>query len=128
MSGRGLSPGIPDSDTVLIDASKLRDRLSERLAAQRMVVAALEQESRGLHDQLSLMERSAGRRMYLDFREAAVRALLAFRHPVWTVGSAARAAASTRVPRTLQTAVRHLRRRPFSLACVTSCRRTHRSA
>ncbi len=115
MNRRSLSPGTPDSETVLIDASKLRDRLSERLAAQRMVVAALEQESRALHDQLSLMERSAGRRMYLDFREAAVRALLAFRHPVWTVGSAARAAAATRGPRTVQTAVRHLRRRTFPL-------------
>jgi GT2 family glycosyltransferase len=115
MNGRTTSPATTDSETALVEASRLRDRLTERLTAQRMVVASLEQESRALHDQLSLMERSAGRRMYLGFRGAAVRALLAARHPVWTAGSAARAAASTRVPRTLRAAVRHLRRRTLPL-------------
>ena len=101
MSGRGHGrlERIPDSETALIDASKLRDRLAKRLAAQRRWWRRSSRRAAGCMTQLSLMERSAGRRMYLDFREAAVRALLAFRHPVWTVGSLPAAlAASTRAP------------------------------
>ena len=66
MSDGTTAPGRRDAEAVLVHASKLRDRLTERLGAQRMAVAALEQESRALHDQLSLMEGSAGRRMYLE--------------------------------------------------------------
>ena len=104
-----------DAEAALARAVRLHQAVLQRRAAERVEVASLEQESRALHDELSLMERSAGRRMYLTFRGGAVRTLLAVRHPAWTAGSALRAAGATRVPATLRAAVRHLRRRTFPL-------------
>jgi O-antigen biosynthesis protein len=104
-----------DAEAALARAVRLQQVVLQRRTAERVEVASLEQESRALHDELSLMERSAGRRMYLTFRGTVVRTLLAVRHPAWTTGSALHAAAATRVPATLRAAVRHLRRRTFPL-------------
>ena len=61
-----------------------------RVAMERLTVAAMEQESRALHDEHALMESSAGRKLFLAVRGSIVRALLAVRHPIWTAGSVAR--------------------------------------
>ncbi len=103
------------AEGALAQAMRLRQAVMQRRAAERLEVASLEQESRALHDELALMERSAGRRLYLTFRAGVVRTLLAARHPAWTTGSALRAAGATRVPATLRAAARHLRRRTFPL-------------
>src|SRR5215212_4170103 len=87
-----------DAEAAIAQAGRLHRALTSRLAAERAQLAALEQESRALHDELALMERSAGRRMYLKFRGAAVRTVLAVGHPLWTAGSVVRGIAATPLP------------------------------
>ncbi len=96
-------------------AEGLRAALVRRVADERIGTTVLEQESRALHDELALMERSAGRRLYLTARGGVVRAALTIRHPAWTTGSALRAAAATSLPSAARAAARHLRRRAFPL-------------
>ena len=112
-----MSPAGTDSRArqALDAAGRLREILARRLADARIETTILEQESRALHDELALMERSAGRRLYLTFRGGVVRIALAVRHPAWTAGSALRAAAAAPLPAAARHAVRHLRRRAFPL-------------
>ena len=107
-----------DAESALAQSTRLRHALAMRLSAERAQLAALEQESRGLHDTLALMERSAGRRLYLRFRAVAVRILLAIRHPVWTAVSLLRAIAATPAPAAARAAIRHLLHRAFPLRLV----------
>ncbi len=88
---------------------------TDQLAAERVRVAALEQEARALEDEIALMERSAGRRVILSVRAAAVRALSVAAHPAWTFGSAARALAARPPLRDVREGYRHLRRRSLPL-------------
>ena len=72
-------------------ATRALARAAERQVAEaRLTVAAMEQESRALHDEHALMESSAGRRLFLKVRGGVVRAVQAARHPLWTAGSGAR--------------------------------------
>lgn len=109
--------GDPGSSAlrVLTATNRLEAAIRRRVHDARIDTAVLEQESRALHEALSLMERSAGRRLYLTFRGGVVRTLLAVRHPAWTAGSALRAAAATSVPSTARTALAHLGHRAFPL-------------
>lgn len=119
MSARGGPAGSGTAGRALEAADALRRLLHRRVAEERIETAILEQDNRALHDELALMERSAGRRAYLTLRGAVVRGLLAARHPAWTAGSALRAAAATRVPSVAGTAVRHLLTRAFPLRLST---------
>jgi GT2 family glycosyltransferase len=97
------------------EARTRRRDATDRLAAERIRVAALEQEARALADEIALMERSAGRRLLLSLRAAGVRVLSVAAHPVWTLGSATRALASLPPLRDVREGYRHLRRRSLPL-------------
>lgn len=64
------------------------------VANARLVVAAMEQESRELHDEHALMERSEGRRLFMRVRGGVIRAAQGAAHPVWTINSGVRRAAA----------------------------------
>ena len=86
---------------------------------ERLRIAALEQERRALEDNLSVMERSAGRRLFLRGRAALTRAISVVTHPIWTAGTASRAiAAGTPLP-SARAAYRHLRWRTLPLRLST---------
>lgn len=95
--------------------ARLARAAEKRLAIERRRVAELEQESRQLHDDLALMERSRGRRLFLRVRGHIVRAALAARHPVWTAGSAARRITNLPGARLGARGVQHLTTRSFPL-------------
>jgi O-antigen biosynthesis protein len=118
MTSSAPNPGSVDTESAVAQAQRLQRALTTRLAAERAQLAALEQESRGLHDELSLMERSAGRRMYLNVRGVALRTFLACRHPAWTAGSVLRGIGATPVPALVRNAIQHLRHRAFPLRLV----------
>lgn len=103
------------SQRVLDAALALHQHVTSRLAAERIHVAALEQEARALEDEIALMERSAGRRLILGLRARAVRALSVAAHPAWTLGSATRALASRSPLHDVREGYRHLRRRTLPL-------------
>jgi O-antigen biosynthesis protein len=86
-----------------------------RVAIERLSVAAMEQESRELHDEHALMESSAGRKLFLKVRGGIVRAAQAARHPVWTAGSLARRAAARPSITGAARALDYLRRRSSPL-------------
>ena len=92
-------------------ARRLQLRLDRRVATERLRLTGLEQESRALHDELELMESSAGRRLFLSFRGKAIRTALAVAHPAWTAGSAARRLAGRPPLRATAGALTHLRYR-----------------
>src|SRR6188474_242333 len=86
---------------------------------ERLRIAALEQERRALEDNLLVMERSAGRRLFLRGRAALTRAISVVTHPIWTAGTASRAiAAGTPLP-SARAAYRHLRWRTLPLRLST---------
>ena len=95
--------------------TRLARAAQQRLEIERRRLAELERESRQLHDDLALMERSRGRRLFLHVRGRIVRAALAVRHPLWTAGSAARRIANVPVARTGVRAFQHLTGRSFPL-------------
>ena len=121
----GLTPGARDRWGDL--ARRLQQRLDRRLATERVRLTGLEQESRALHDELELMEGSAGRRLFLSFRGKAIRTALAFAHPAWTAGSAARRLAARPPLRATTGALTHLRYRsaPLRLAAPASQTSSH---
>lgn len=92
--------------------------VERRLAAERLTVAAMEQESRQLHEEYDLMESSAGRRLFFRVRGAIVRGAQAIAHPIWTTGSVVRRAAAIPVVDTAARALAYLgsRSSPLRLA------------
>ena len=104
-----------ESQRVLDAARALQRHVAGRLAAERISLAALEQEARALQDLVSLMEHSSGRRLYLSAHAAAVNALSLARHPASAIGFATRAVAARRPLRNAIHAFRHLRRRALPL-------------
>ncbi|MCA1560174.1 MAG: hypothetical protein LC804_07875 [Acidobacteria bacterium] len=108
-------------------AGRLQQRLDQRLATERLRLTGFEQESRALHDELALMESSAGRRLFLSVRRKVVRTALAIVHPAWTAGSVARRLARGRPVRAATGALAHLRYRsaPLRLEPPTSQRSRH---
>jgi GT2 family glycosyltransferase len=97
-------------------ATRALARAAERRAAiERLTVAAMEQESRELHDEHALMESSAGRKLFLKVRGGIVRGVRAARHPFWTAGSVARRAADRPSIRGASRALEYLRIRSSPL-------------
>lgn len=103
------------ADRVAVAARALRDHVARRLALERRQLAALEHEARALQDEISLMERSEGRRLLLGARARAVDVATAARHPVWAARTLARAAAGRQPLRDAIVAIRHLRSRSLPL-------------
>jgi GT2 family glycosyltransferase len=107
---------VTDERAPDVAAARTRRRdATDRLAAERIRVAALEQEARALADEIALMEGSAGRRLLLSLRAAAVRVLSVAAHPVWTLGSVTRAIVAQPPLRDVREGYRHLRRRSLPL-------------
>lgn len=106
---------VRQRDVVLDATTRLAHLVNERLASERRIVAAMEEESRRLHDELSTIERSAGRRLFLRVRGAVIRAASATRHPVFAAESAARRIASSPVLTFPLQSIRDLRRRTLPL-------------
>ena len=119
LSGRMDGSSRADAESALAQSTRLHHALAMRLSGR--AARSWQRSSRkaaALHDTLALMERSAGRRMYLRVRAGAVRILLAIRHPVWTAVSLLRAVAATRAPAAARAAIRHLLHRAFPLRLV----------
>src|SRR5829696_6771989 len=104
----------PTGDPAAESRAALR-QANEQLTAERLRIAALDQEKRALEDEIALMERSAGRRLLLTVRGAALRIGTTLAHPAWTIGSAARALAARPPLRDAHDGLRHLRRRALPL-------------
>ena len=86
---------VLDDRTRLEAATRALALAAERRASmERRAVAAMEQESRALHDEHALMERSAGRRLFLKARAGIIRAAQGAAHPLWTINSGVRRAAA----------------------------------
>ncbi len=109
----------PDREAAVTVAERLAHALTSRLASERLTLAALEEESRRLHDELALMERSAGRRLFLRVRESAMRVVRTVRHPLWTTGSGVRRIAAIPALATARHALHYVRRRSLLLRMVS---------
>lgn len=72
----------------LARADRARAAIQSALQRARMEVAAAEDDNRALHSEIALMDRSAGRRLFMSMRAVVDRAAVTVRHPLWTVGGA----------------------------------------
>ena len=100
----------------LEDLTRRLAHLAERRArAERLAVAAMEQESRHLHDEHALMESSVGLRMFVAGRARVIRAAQAVAHPIWTAGSVARRATGVPAVASASRALTYLRFRSTPL-------------
>ena len=94
---------------------RLADLAERRVRAERLAVAAMEEESRHLHDEHALMESSVGLRLFLAGRARVIRAAQAIAHPVWTAGSVARRATGLPAVASASRALTYLRFRSTPL-------------
>jgi GT2 family glycosyltransferase len=75
----------------LARAARVRAAIRSAIQRTRMEVAAVEDDNRALHAEIALMDRSAGRRLFVSMRTAVDRAAATVRHPIWTLrGASAR--------------------------------------
>ena len=102
---------------------RLRAALRQALADARRELAELEENNRRLHDELALMERSAGRRMLVRTRAAIGRVGEWLMHPAWSAGTVARRAASHPMPAAVRGLSAHLLRRSQLLRLSPTSRR-----
>lgn len=94
---------------------RLAELAEHRVRTERLAVAAMEQESRQLHDEHALMESSVGRRMFLAGRGRVIRTAQVVTHPVWTAGSVARRATALPAVASASRALTYLRFRSTPL-------------